>query len=51
MQAVADASCTTNTLTGFQADSEDCADTLLGESCQGYSKGAGSPAPFRTISA
>ena len=37
--AVADDNCTTNSLMGFQADSEICAETLLGDSCQGDSGG------------
>jgi trypsin len=37
--AVADESCTTNGLMGFQAESEVCAETLGGDSCQGDSGG------------
>ncbi len=37
--AVADGSCTTNGLMGFQAESEVCAETLAGDSCQGDSGG------------
>ena len=37
--AVADENCTTNTLMGFAADSEICAEALLGDSCQGDSGG------------
>lgn len=39
VEAVADESCTTNGLMGFQADSEMCAETLGGDSCQGDSGG------------
>jgi trypsin len=39
VEAVADESCTTNGLMGFQADSEICAETLGGDSCQGDSGG------------
>lgn len=39
VRAVADANCTTNGLMGFQADSEICAEELLGDSCQGDSGG------------
>jgi trypsin len=39
VSAVADASCTTNGLMGFQPDSEICAETLGGDSCQGDSGG------------
>lgn len=39
VEAVADADCTTNGLMGFQADSEMCAEALLGDSCQGDSGG------------
>jgi len=39
VEAVADASCTTNGLMGFQPDSEICAETLGGDSCQGDSGG------------
>ena len=39
VQAVADESCTTNGLMGFQGDSEICAEALLGDSCQGDSGG------------
>lgn len=39
VQAVADANCTTNSLMGFQPDSEVCAETLGGDSCQGDSGG------------
>ncbi len=39
VQAVADANCTTNSLMGFQPDSEICAETLGGDSCQGDSGG------------
>ena len=37
--AVADDACTTNSLMGFQAESELCAEKLLGDSCQGDSGG------------
>ena len=37
--AVADESCTTNQVMGFQAESEICAETLGGDSCQGDSGG------------
>lgn len=39
VEAVADDSCTTNGLMGFQPDSEICAETLGGDSCQGDSGG------------
>jgi trypsin len=39
VEAVADESCTTNGLMGFQPDSEVCAETLGGDSCQGDSGG------------
>jgi len=39
VDAVADDSCTTNDLLGFQPDSELCAETLGGDSCQGDSGG------------
>lgn len=39
LSVVADGSCTTNSLMGFQADSEICAEALLGDSCQGDSGG------------
>jgi trypsin len=39
VRAVADESCTTNGLVGFQPDSEICAEELLGDSCQGDSGG------------
>jgi trypsin len=39
VQAVADDSCTTNGLIGFQGASEICAEALLGDSCQGDSGG------------
>lgn len=39
VEAVADASCTTNGLMGFQPDSELCAETIGGDSCQGDSGG------------
>ena len=39
VEAVADQSCTTNGLMGFQPDSEVCAETLGGDSCQGDSGG------------
>jgi len=39
VSAVADDSCTTNGLLGFQGDSEICAETLGGDSCQGDSGG------------
>jgi trypsin len=39
VEAVADESCTTNGLMGFQGDSEMCAETLGGDSCQGDSGG------------
>jgi trypsin len=39
VEAVADESCTTNALMGFQPDSEICAETLGGDSCQGDSGG------------
>ena len=39
VEAVADESCTTNGLMGFQAESEMCAETLGGDSCQGDSGG------------
>jgi trypsin len=39
VEAVADESCTTNGLMGFQPDSEMCAETLGGDSCQGDSGG------------
>lgn len=39
VEAVADADCTTNSLMGFQPDSEVCAETLGGDSCQGDSGG------------
>lgn len=39
VEAVADESCTTNGLMGFQPDSEICAETLGGDSCQGDSGG------------
>jgi len=39
LTAVADGSCTTNGLMGFQPDSEICAEALLGDSCQGDSGG------------
>jgi trypsin len=39
VEAVADESCTTNQMMGFQADSEVCAETLGGDSCQGDSGG------------
>ncbi|GAB3256836.1 S1 family peptidase [Nocardioides dilutus] len=39
VEAVADQSCTTNGLMGFQPQSEVCAETLGGDSCQGDSGG------------
>jgi trypsin len=39
VEAVADQSCTTNQATGFQAESEVCAEALGGDSCQGDSGG------------
>jgi trypsin len=39
VEAVADESCTTNGLMGFQPESEVCAETLGGDSCQGDSGG------------
>ncbi|HYH35741.1 MAG TPA: serine protease [Nocardioides sp.] len=39
VEAVADASCTTNAMMGFQPDSELCAEALGGDSCQGDSGG------------
>jgi trypsin len=39
VEAVADESCTTNGLMGFQGDSEMCAEALGGDSCQGDSGG------------
>jgi trypsin len=51
VSAVADDSCVTNGLMGFQPDSEMCAETLGGDSCQGDSGGPlfGQAADGRTV--